>query len=179
MKPETILTLIADDALFSVDIDIRAEGWLKALDDPDTLCRQALNAAMSRLELPPRAYEVSVVLTDDAEQETLNRSYRGRDSSTNVLSFPSDEMATAGFPDDLPMPLGDISLALETLVREAQDTSLRDHFCHLLVHGMLHLSGYDHETNDQAECMEALEISILEELGVDNPYTDSDDTIQD
>lgn len=179
MKPETVLTLNAEETPLSVDIDIREDGWLKALADPDGLCRQTLNAAMTGLDLPPRAYEVSVVLTDDTEQETLNRSYRGRESSTNVLSFPSDEMATPGFPTDLPMPLGDISLALETLVREAENSSLDDHFCHLLVHGMLHLVGYDHETNDDAECMEALEISILEKLGIDNPYTDSDHTIQD
>lgn len=179
MKPDPAIASQSDAQSLAIDIDVKAGGWQASLKDHEALCRQTLSAAMTHLDLPMRSYEVSVVLTDDAEQKILNSTYRGREVSTNVLSFPTDEMEAADFPTDMPMPLGDITMALETLVNEAADGSLRDHFCHLLVHGMLHLVGYDHETNDDAECMEALEIRILDALGIKNPYADSADTIQD
>jgi probable rRNA maturation factor len=173
MKPETAPPLNACPDNLSVDIDIGDEGWLAAIDDPEPLCADLLQSVIGFLALPPRAYEVSVVLTNDARQRELNRDYRGRDSATNVLSFPSEDPDNMDFPPELPMPLGDITLALETVTREAAEMSFRDHFCHLLVHGMLHLVGYDHETNTDAACMEALEVRILDARGIENPYADS------
>ncbi len=111
--------------------------------------------------------DVSLCLTDDAALRALNLSWRGIDKATNVLSFPS----APGRPGEA-TPLGDIALAYETLAREADDlgVSLADHYRHLLAHGFLHLIGYDHETDAEAERMEALETKILAQLGVSDPY---------
>lgn len=106
--------------------------------------------------------EIAVVLADDAFAQQLNRDYRGKDKPTNVLSFPNDEAGQ----------LGDIVLAFETVEREAaeQGKSFKHHAVHLLVHGTLHLLGYDHEIEKEAARMEKLEIKILDKLGVANPY---------
>lgn len=106
--------------------------------------------------------EVSIVLTNDEHIRTLNRDYRGKDKATNVLSFPQDE----------PEMLGDIIIALETIQREAneQNKSFDNHFTHMLVHGCLHLMGFDHITDDEAEEMETLEVQILKQLNIKNPY---------
>ena len=115
------------------------------------------------------AAELSILLTNDEEQHGLNREWRGKDSSTNVLSFPQIEP----FGPVVGM-LGDITLARETLVREAieQGVSFTDHFTHLVVHGFLHILGYDHLTDAEALQMESLETRILGSLGVDDPYAD-------
>lgn len=156
----------------TIDVEIADPAWRRALDEPEHFCREVLGAAYAFLNYPARSYEVSVVLTDDMRQQVLNASYRGKDASTNVLSFPSGESTADGFPVDIPLPLGDITLAFETVRREAaaEGLSFADHFCHLLVHGMLHLGGYDHETDEDAEEMETLEIEILASRGVANPY---------
>ena len=108
-------------------------------------------------------------MTDDAEQQELNRQWRGIDKPTNVLSFPQIEpfAAVTGL-------LGDIILARETLEREATELEkpLTDHFTHLVVHGFLHLLGFDHETEAEALVMEALETQILDSLGIADPYAD-------
>jgi len=129
---------------------------------------------------PRGAVEISLVFTDDAEQRRLNRDYRHRDSATNVLSFANmdDGALTAGGPDlgpgaaELPRLLGDVVLARETVSREAleQGKRLEDHVAHLLVHGVLHLLGYDHQDADEAESMETLETAILAEMGIADPY---------
>ena len=110
-----------------------------------------------------------MVLTDDAEQQVLNRDWRGIDKPTNVLSFPQIEpfAPVSGI-------LGDIILARETLEREAQEmgVSLEHHFTHLMVHGFLHLLGYDHMDDDEALAMEGLETQILASLGVADPYAE-------
>jgi probable rRNA maturation factor len=113
------------------------------------------------------AGELSIVLTSDAEQQKLNRTWRGIDKPTNVLSFP--QMAPFGPVSGL---LGDIVLARETLEREAKDLdkSFEDHFTHLVVHGFLHILGYDHIAEDEALAMEGLETQILHTLGVADPY---------
>ncbi len=120
--------------------------------------------------------ELCVVLGDDKLVQALNRTYRGKDAPTNVLSFPSMEMpGMAGGEPLLPEEsalLGDVVLARETIAREAveQHKSLSDHLSHLVVHGVLHLLGHDHMEDEEAEEMEALERDILEDLGIADPY---------
>lgn len=118
------------------------------------------------------AYDVTIVLTDDAEMADLNRTWRGKDAPTNVLSFP------AGDGPGEPGPLGDIVIAFETTQREADDenTALADHFSHLVVHGVLHLLGLDHMQDAEAERMEDLERSALASLGIADPYACAGET---
>jgi probable rRNA maturation factor len=115
------------------------------------------------------AAEISIVLTNDAEQRDLNRDWRGKDAPTNVLSFPQIEPFAPVFGI-----LGDIILARETVAREAdeQGTPFDHHFTHLVVHGFLHILGYDHIEDDEALQMESLETQILAELGIGDPYAD-------
>lgn len=121
--------------------------------------------------------EVGVRLTDDAEVQALNRDYRGKDKPTNVLSFaqyePAD-FAMLGNTDDGEILLGDIVLALETCTREAADRGITvaDHATHLIVHGMLHLLGYDHQDDASGDAMEAMETKALATLGLADPYAD-------
>ncbi|MDF1791752.1 MAG: rRNA maturation RNase YbeY [Thalassobaculaceae bacterium] len=153
-----------------LDVSIAAPAWGESVDDIPALAETAVEAALARAGVSG-AVEVSVLLTDDAEQRDLNRDHRGKDSSTNVLSFPAGFAPPAG-----PRPLGDVSLALETVLREAgeQEISVADHLTHLLVHGTLHLLGYDHDDARDAEEMEALEREILAGLGIADPYADGD-----
>lgn len=155
-----------DGRSVDLDISITAPAWGDSVDDILMRAESAVDAALARAGVDGPV-EVSVLLTDDAEQRNLNRDHRGKDSATNVLSFP------VGFvPPQGPRPLGDISLALETVMREAgeQDKSVADHVSHLLVHGTLHLLGYDHLDDVEAEEMEALEREILAGLGIADPY---------
>lgn len=143
---------------FEIDISHQTKDW----PDCDLLVRKAIASVWSVLTVP-RAGELSVALSDDAQVRALNRDYRQKDKSTNVLSFPVAE----------PTPLlGDIVLALETVQREAKEKSIsfEDHLTHLVIHGFLHLQGYDHEMEDEAQVMEALEIRALAILAIDNPY---------
>jgi probable rRNA maturation factor len=139
-------------------------------EDLEPLAERAILAAM-RIVKPKitGAAEISVVFTSDAEQQVLNRDYRGIDKPTNVLSFPQIEphAPVSGL-------LGDIVLARETVEREASEEgkSLADHVSHLLVHGFLHVLGYDHIAEDEALQMEGLETEILATLGMADPYAD-------
>jgi probable rRNA maturation factor len=149
----------------NIEISRKSDGWPEALDArAEQAVRAALAQSKARITGPA---ELSVVLTDDAEQRVLNRDWRGIDKSTNVLSFPQIE--PFGPVSGL---LGDIILARETLEREAaeQGVSFEDHFTHLVVHGFLHLLGYDHMDDDEALAMEGLETQILASLGVADPY---------
>ncbi len=144
-----------------------ADGWPEHFDDlAEKAVLAALAGAKARLK---GAAEISVLLTDDEEQRELNAQWRGKDSATNVLSFPQIEPFGPVFG-----LLGDITLARETLEREAADLgkSLEDHFTHLMVHGFLHILGYDHIEEDEALKMETLETQILAGLGIDDPYAD-------
>jgi probable rRNA maturation factor len=108
--------------------------------------------------------EASLLLTDDQDLHRLNLQFRGKDYPTNVLSFPAG--------DDIPGFAGDIAIAFETCAREADERGLPfgDHAAHLIVHGLLHLIGYDHETDEQATDMEGLETRVLAQIGIDDPY---------
>lgn len=160
------------------DIAIEAD-W--PADTPDVWEALAGRAADAVAKVAPELGHprlcVSIVFANDAEVQELNREWRGKDKPTNVLSFPMLERAELldlG-NDGPPEMLGDIVLALETCAREAGEKrlALADHAAHLLVHGFLHLAGYDHELSDaDAEAMEALEIQALALIGLDNPYGD-------
>lgn len=117
-----------------------------------------------------RSGEIAIVLTDDSAMRDLNRRWRGKDTPTNVLSFPA--APSNGRPAGLPLPLGDIVIAYETTAREAsaQRTPFMHHLAHLAVHGFLHLVGYDHDTDAEAEAMEDIEGKVLARIGVSNPY---------
>ncbi len=151
-----------------IDILVEAEGWQR-LDDLDALIRRAAEAALDPAR--HRNASVSVLLADDATLQRLNAGFRGKDTPTNVLSFPAPVLP--GDPaSGLQQGLGDIALAYETCFREAEDEgkTLADHLTHLVIHGTLHLLGHDHESDAEAEAMEALEIAILVRLGIADPY---------
>lgn len=128
---------------------------------------------MTGQPFPKGRVEISLVFTDDADIRAINAEWRGQDKPTNVLSFPAFPISPGKKPGPM---LGDIILAEETLRREALDLGkpFDDHLTHLLVHGFLHLFGYDHMTEAEADVMEGLEIRILAELGLDDPYGDHD-----
>jgi probable rRNA maturation factor len=141
-----------------IDVEIEAEGW-NAVADVTVVVTRAATAALGS-----EAGDVTVLLTDDAVQAEMNGRFRGRDGSTNVLSFPA--------PGSARPHLGDLSLAWETCraEAEAQDKSPHDHLSHLVVHGVLHLLGRDHVDEAEAEAMEAEERTILARLGIPDPY---------
>lgn len=161
----------------AIELTIEAGDWgdeAAINEDIDRVIAACLDAG--HFDVPKYA-ELSLMLTDDAHIRELNRTWRGHDKATNVLSFPAGEQHEAEVSDDYsdpPLLLGDIVIARETLVREAETEgkTVRDHFCHLLVHGFVHLMGYDHEVDAEAEEMEALEATILASLGIANPYAD-------
>ena len=160
-----------------------AQPWPDALDWE----ARAGEAAAAALALTPFAsladaaplVEIAIRLTDDDEVHDLNRDFRGKDKPTNVLSFPQvqpDLLEGLSNSDDGEILLGDIVLARETCAREAAEkgVSLADHATHLIVHGTLHLVGYDHMDDASAAAMEALEVKALASLGIANPYADQD-----
>jgi probable rRNA maturation factor len=153
-----------------IETSVECAGW-SALEGLDALVAESLQSALEESgdELV-EGVEVSLLFCDDARIQELNRNFRGQDKPTNVLSFPSpDSHETAHF-------IGDIAVAYETVAREAQEQgkTLKQHCRHMIVHGFLHLLGYDHEEEAEAEAMEAMEIHILRRLGVDNPYRDDE-----
>jgi probable rRNA maturation factor len=152
----------------AVEVSIAFDRWVRVCPETEAMVGTAVRAALAGGDAQ-RSAIVGVILTDDAEQRRLNRDFRGKDSSTNVLSFPIGDAAPGG-----PVILGDIVLAFETVAREAaeQQKPLADHLRHLVVHGVLHLLGLDHETDAEAEAMEARERQILASLGVPDPYRD-------
>jgi probable rRNA maturation factor len=158
--------------------------WKHAYPDADHIARDAVRVALATrvttagLPFPARV-ELCVVLADDIEQQRLNSLFRGQDAPTNVLAFPAWEPGMRS-PPDAPLLLGDIVLAFETVAREAAEQSkpFGDHLRHLIVHGVLHLLGYDHLTQAEAAIMEPLEKSILAELGVPDPYRDTMSSIE-
>jgi probable rRNA maturation factor len=152
----------------TVEVEIVDPAWLAA-GDVDSLAQDVVAATLTEVgrRVHPDA-EISVRLCDDDEIRALNLAWRNKDKATNVLSFPSP----AGHRGPL---LGDIVVAFEYVSEEAREAgrSLRDHLSHMLVHGFLHLLGFDHESEDEAEEMEDLERRILARLGIEDPYSDT------
>ncbi len=126
---------------------------------------------------PDKHLEVSVRVVDSDEIRTLNRDYRHRNNPTNVLSFPTGDIA--GLPDEAGRVLGDIVACAPVIAKEATDQGKApvDHWAHMIVHGTLHLLGYEHQEEGEAAAMEALEVTILAGLGVGDPYAEQTDTI--
>jgi probable rRNA maturation factor len=155
-------------------LDIEIDGWPGTSDWAD-LAERALEATLQVApELDNQRLSASVLFTVDEEVQALNREWRMKDAPTNVLSFPMIERAEllAMARDGGPEMLGDIALAWETCRREAEEKRipLEHHAAHLLVHGMLHLAGHDHQADSEAETMEALEIRALAQMGIADPY---------
>ena len=144
--------------------------WREAIPDLGATVEAAVRRAVAAAGASGRC-EVSVVLTDDEEIRRLNLAYRGIGTATNVLAFPVEPAAEAA-SQDRPHLLGDIVVAYGTMAGEAaaQHKTLGDHLAHMLVHGALHLCGFDHETDAGAEAMESLERDILGTLRVADPY---------
>lgn len=163
-----------------VDCIIEDDRWealgLAALSD------RAVRAALGHLGLPDQGFTLCLMGCDDVRIAALNADFRGKAKATNVLSWPSDDRAPEvpgtepvpplPGPSDMPEELGDIAISYETCMAEAEAAGKppRDHVTHLVVHGFLHLLGYDHENDADAAIMEGHEVSILASLGVDDPY---------
>ena len=175
------------DAL--IELECAVEGpWPIPPDWEELATRAAAALAQFAPELANPRLCASVLFADDAEVHALNREWRGKDKPTNVLSFPMLERAEllalrgTGEHNAPPELLGDIALAYETCAREAAEKgiSLEDHAAHLIIHGLLHLAGHDHETAQQdAAAMEALEIKALASMGLADPYGDADELHED
>lgn len=161
-----------------VELNSEDERW----GDLTPLAQRAVAAVLAHLGHDPAAFEVSVLACDDARIQALNAQFRAKDRPTNVLSWPSWDLAAdtpgaapeppeAGTPAD-PEALGDIALAFETCTREAaeQGKAFADHVTHLLVHSVLHLLGYDHQDPRDGELMEKTEVAILATMGIADPY---------
>ena len=152
-----------------IDVDVMTgPGDWSQIADIDSLAQRAVEAALATVKALQSPGELSILLTNDAGIQELNRTWRGFDKPTNVLSFPG---SGAPSPDSV-RHLGDIALAYETVTKEAAEErkSLADHSAHLIVHGVLHLLGYDHEVEGEAEAMEAFEVAALARLGIADPY---------
>ena len=163
-----------------VDVVIEAPVW--AAHDLAHLAEVAARATLDHLGLDAARFEIALLGCDDARMAALNSDFRGKASPTNVLSWPAHDLS-APQPGTRPSPppdaggtvaaeLGDIAIALQTCQREAaaQTKPFQDHVSHLLVHGCLHLLGYDHISAKDAALMEGLEVEILAKLGIANPY---------
>jgi len=166
-------------AMLALEVTVATGGWREAVVAPEKVAARAARAAYTAASPDfGRSSEAAVVLTDDAEVQILNRDYRDEDRATNVLSFPAfNEDDIARLPADVPLILGDVVIALETATAEAraEAKTAADHLSHLVVHGMLHLLGHDHKTDDEANIMERLEVDILDQLGVADPYVIADE----
>lgn len=155
-------------AALTVDVTIESSEWAAMLPDAEAAAREAARMAWSAAATGASGpAEISILLAGDAAVRDLNRRHRGQDKPTNVLSFPIGDGG-----DGMPVLLGDVVLASGVVAREAsaQGKRIDAHLRHLVVHGVLHLLGYDHETDPDAESMESLEVRILEKLAVPNPY---------
>jgi probable rRNA maturation factor len=167
-------------AVPTTEVLVVADCWQNE-PDAETIIHRAIGTAaeMVNADLAGMGLgeaELAIMLTDDTGIQTLNLNWRGIDTPTNVLSFPALPPTGPSGPDDAPRMLGDIAIAYQTARKEADDEQkpFDHHLSHLAVHGFLHLIGYDHEKDGDAEIMEALEQQILAQLAIPDPYTDRD-----
>jgi len=159
----------------NIEINCESDKWKGFLADAELILNDLANKALEEIGVSNSVeyVEISVLLTDNNNIRKLNRDYRGKDKPTNVLSFPLEEHDAGNYNSVAEqMLLGDIALAYEIILQEAneQEKSFKHHYTHLVLHGILHLLGYDHIEEDDAEEMESIEINVLEKMEVANPY---------
>lgn len=159
----------------NIEINIEEEKWLSTLPSVEEIIKKATIIALheSGVTQSTKSIEVSVLLTNDKFIKNLNRDYLNKDKATNVLSFPLEDFSAGKYEDiGEDIAIGDIIFALETILKEAleQNKSLENHLTHLAIHGALHLLGFDHDDDGDAQIMEALEIKILNKMAIENPY---------
>lgn len=173
MPREPAIPAASAPPALDIDLSVEAGDWPPEAELA-ALAQRAVTATLAELGVAGGASELSILFTDDAHVRSLNAQWRGKDKPTNVLSFPAFASFAKG---KLPPMLGDIALALETVRAEAglDSKPFDHHLTHLLVHGTLHLLGYDHETDDDAEEMEGLERRILAGLAIADPYALTDE----
>jgi probable rRNA maturation factor len=176
----------AAQSRITVRLDTVSPKWKRAFYGINSRIERAAAAAFDSAKKPAafarRRFEVSITLTDDSDVKKLNRDFRGIDKPTNVLSFPQIDLATFKkssldvFPKNMSVPLGDVVLGFQTILRETRDQkkTMENHTVHLIVHGVLHLLGYDHMRLKDAKVMEKLECDILKSLGYPDPYKEMD-----
>lgn len=153
-----------------IEVAVAEHRWTSTVTGLEEFCQSIVLFTLKTVSRAPTgAIEVSVLLSNDAEIKDLNARYRGQNKATNVLSFPGYDLGDPIVPG---MILGDIAVAYETVLRESEDQakSIPTHLAHLLIHGTLHLLGFDHETDDEADIMEKIEVQIMTELGHADPY---------
>jgi probable rRNA maturation factor len=153
----------------TISIDVEDDGWA-ILPGLEGLTRAAAAATFSATGVAPEDFETAILFSNDAHVAEINGQWRGKPSPTNVLSFPAPEDQPV--PQGEVRPLGDIVLALGVVTKEAAEQAkpLKDHVSHLIIHGLLHLLGYDHEDEAEADEMEDLERHIMKGLGFPDPY---------
>ncbi|WP_455479593.1 rRNA maturation RNase YbeY [Bartonella sp. B23] len=156
--------------MITIDIAVESSGW----NDKETLyniTEKALTTTMHHLSLENVVSEVSLLFTNDKHMAQISAQWRGKNKPTNVLSFPAFPLKIGQTPG---LMLGDIIIARETILLEAKNEGklFQDHLTHMIVHGVLHLLGYSHETDDEAHQMEKLEREILRKLSINDPYTE-------
>lgn len=154
----------------ATEVLITADCW-NSESSAENVIHRAIEVAAAMVDADTADAELAIMLTDDAGIRALNKNWRGIDKPTNVLSFPALQPEGAR-DDDMPRMLGDIAIAYETTRNEAttEHKPFEHHLSHLAVHGFLHLIGYDHEKDGEAEIMESLEREILAQLGIPDPY---------
>jgi len=161
-----------------ISVNVEDARW--AALDIETLAQRACAASLQHLDIDPQYFEVSLLACDDTRIADLNAEFRGKPVATNVLSWPAQDRARAGKhpkkpdydPNGMTQELGDIAISYDTCLAEATDAGkpVADHVTHLLIHGVLHLLGYDHISDQDAAIMEALEVEVLGKLGISDPY---------
>ena len=154
-------------------VEVEDARWREALPDVEAILARAIALALARIPAAGRPVEVGVRLVDDGAIQGLNRDWRGRDKPTNVLSFPLGDPAPAA-DATVPWLLGDIVMGFDTVLgeAEAEGKPLSHHVAHLAIHAALHLTGYDHEAEEEAASMEKAEVALLGELGIPDPYAE-------
>jgi len=157
----------------TVTVEVQIASDTGDLPDEEQLRNWVLSALQAVDSSAGKDFELAVRLVDEDEARQLNSRYRNKDKATNVLSFPFEDFD--GLPEDMVRPLGDIVVCAPVVAQEAsqQKKALLDHWAHMVIHGTLHLLGYDHQDEAQADTMETLEIDILRGFGIENPYRET------